>query len=164
MHDTLQGTPPFPYISHSTGTQQIPNDQILRASQRTADCSAVSRQSWLTLSLHYTTNASLECCLDGHPATLLPFLSDSVVRNDIAVIGELFVADGAIRRAGQSLGSDVSAPLPVIATPDIPAGGIFESLNSESYQLGLRGELPATTLKGLMGGHNSLLRSLMTSS
>ncbi len=141
MHDTLQGTPPFPYISHSTGTQQIPNDQILRASQRTADCSAVSRQS-----------------------SLLPFLSDSVVRNDIAVIGELFVADGAIRRAGQSFGSEVSAPLPVIATPDIPAGGIFESLNSESYQLGLRGELPATTLKGLMGGHNSLLRSLMTSS
>lgn len=41
------------------------------------DCWAVSRQSWLILSLRYTTNALLECCPDDHRATLLPFLSES---------------------------------------------------------------------------------------
>src|SRR5712675_3254934 len=57
------------------------------------DLSAFSRPFWLILFLHCTTSVLLGYCQDDRPSMCRAFLSDSVVRNDVVVVGKLFVAD-----------------------------------------------------------------------
>jgi hypothetical protein len=78
--------------------------------------------------------------------------ADIGIRHNVVVVRELFVADGT------------DAPLqPDLAVQQLPhlcwrsefaissrMMRIFDPLNSESYQLGLSEELPATTRKGFM--------------
>lgn len=52
-------------------------------------------RSGLNPSLHCTTNEPPGCCRDDRPSTLLHSTGIDVVRNDVAVISELPLAEGA---------------------------------------------------------------------
>lgn len=84
---------------------------------------ALANPFWLILSRHYTTNVSPECCLDGHPARLRPFLSGSYDpeprRYSPKILrGRLHI----YLLVGGFFGSAASSFRPVTAIPGIPAG------------------------------------------
>ena len=69
------------------------------------------------------------CCLDIVRVIVSPCSSHTlrvlVIRNDVVVIREVLVANGAYSAlVGESFGSEASASLPVIAVPDILADGV----------------------------------------
>jgi hypothetical protein len=61
------------------------------------------------LFLRYTTNVLLGYCPDGHPATPSHSFRVLVVRDDIVVIREVFVADGAYSALLENLSNGTSS-------------------------------------------------------
>jgi hypothetical protein len=96
------------------------------------------------------------CRLDIVRMVIPPCSSHSfrilVVRDDVVVIREVLVADGAYPALLEDLSVQKFSHLG--RGSQLPISSrvmrIFDPLNSESYQLGLREELPAATGKGFV--------------